>query len=203
MSCRNVCINWYVYTASTSWQRLLCLFVLLLAADRLPPELVGTLSSEASGVWSIKLVTFPCEASNLVWIVTNIRSNVSDKNKIALRCGMWEKYVSECDVPVPGIPGTGNFSFFWWYRYRYRKILVPEKSLGTGIGKIWYRKKSRNRYRINLVPEKSTGIGIENIWYQKKYRYRYRLKFWVSSHTDILTLTHLKIVISRVCWRKD
>ena len=45
--------------------------------------------------------------------------------------------------------------------------MVPEKSLGTGIGKIWYRKKvpepvsekfgtgkrSRNRYRKNLVPE--------------------------------------------------
>ena len=53
----------------------------------------------------------------------------------------------ECDVPVSGIPGTGNFYFFWWYRNRYRKKLVPEKSLGTGIGKIWYRKKSRNRYR--------------------------------------------------------
>ena len=76
----------------------------------------------------------------------------------------WERYdhlCAECDVPVPGIPGTGIFSFFCWYRYRYRKILVPEKSLGTGIGKIWYRKKSRNRYRINLVPE-------------KRYRYRYR-----------------------------
>ena len=45
----------------------------------------------------------------------------------------------ECDVPVPGIPGTGNVSFFWWYRNRYRKNLVPEKNLGTGIGKIWYR----------------------------------------------------------------
>ena len=45
--------------------------------------------------------------------------------------------------------------------------MVPEKSLGTGIRKIWYRKKvpeplsekfgtgkrSRNRYRKNLVPE--------------------------------------------------
>ena len=37
--------------------------------------------------------------------------------------------------------GTENFSFFWWYRNRYRKNLVPEKSLGTGIGQIWYRKK--------------------------------------------------------------
>ena len=35
--------------------------------------------------------------------------------------------------------GTENFSFFWWYRNWYRKNLVPEKSLGTGIGKIWYQ----------------------------------------------------------------
>ena len=33
--------------------------------------------------------------------------------------------IAECDVPVPGIPGTGNFSLFWWYRNRYRKKLVP------------------------------------------------------------------------------
>ena len=44
-----------------------------------------------------------------------------------------------------------------------------EKSLGTGIGKIWYQKKvsepvsekfgTEKRYRY-LVPEKSIGIGI-------------------------------------------
>ena len=33
--------------------------------------------------------------------------------------------------------------------------MVSEKSLGTGIGKIWYRKKYRYRYRKYLVPEKS------------------------------------------------
>ena len=82
--------------------------------------------------------------------------------------------------------GTGTEGeFFWWYRNRYRKKLVPEKSLGTGIGKIWYRKKVpepvsekfgtgkkyRYRYRKYLVPK-------------KKYRYRYRLKFWVPSYSD-------------------
>ena len=46
--------------------------------------------------------------------------------------------------------GTGNFSFF---------LVVSEKfgtgkSLGTGIGKIWYRKKSQNRYWKNFVPRK-------------------------------------------------
>ena len=43
------------------------------------------------------------------------------------------------------------------------------KSLGIGIGKIWYRIKYRYRYRKYLVLE--------------KYRYRYRLTFWVPSHT--------------------
>ena len=83
-------------------------------------------------------------------------------------------HAPEFDVPVPGIPGIGNFSFFWWYRNRYRKKLVPEKSLGTVIGKFWYRKKVpepvsekfgtgkkyRYRYRKYLVPEKSIGTGI-------------------------------------------
>ena len=63
---------------------------------------------------------------------------------------------------------------FWWYRNRYRNKLVPEKNLGTGIGKIWYwekvsepvsekfgtEKRYRYRYRKYLVPEKSIGIGI-------------------------------------------
>ena len=75
-------------------------------------------------------------------------------------------HLPECDVPVPGIPGTGNFSLFFG-------------GIGTGIGKNWYRKKSRNRYRKNLLPEKvsepvsekfgtgkSTGIGIGKIWYR-------------------------------------
>ena len=69
--------------------------------------------------------------------------------------------ITECDVPVPGIPGTGNFHFFWWYRNRYRKKLVPEKGTGIGIGKIWYRKKYRNRYRKNLVPEKVSEVVPE------------------------------------------
>ena len=46
--------------------------------------------------------------------------------------------------PVSKKIGTGKKS-----RNRYRKNLVPEKSLGTGIGK----KKSQNRYQKNLVPE--------------------------------------------------
>ena len=62
---------------------------------------------------------------------------------------------TECDVLLPGIHGTGNFSSFWWYR----KNLVPEKSLGTSIGKNWYRKKVSEKFGT----EKSTGIGIGSI----------------------------------------
>ena len=60
---------------------------------------------------------------------------------------------TNCDVPGKSI-GIG-------------KNLIPElesdkfntgKNLETGIGKICYRKKSRNRYRKYLVQEK--GIGI-------------------------------------------
>ena len=46
---------------------------------------------------------------------------------------MWMKVDAggpEYDVRVRGIPGTGIFSFFWWYRNRYRKN--------------WFRTKSRN-----------------------------------------------------------
>ena len=42
------------------------------------------------------------------------------------------------------------------------------KSLGTGIGKIWYRKKVSEPVSEKFGTEKSTGIGIENIWYRKK-----------------------------------
>ena len=70
--------------------------------------------------------------------------------------------------------GTGNFSFFLVVSEPVSENLVPEKSLGTGIGKIWYRKKVskavsekfgtekkyRYRYRKYLVLEKSIGIGI-------------------------------------------
>ena len=56
-------------------------------------------------------------------------------------------------------PECDKFSFFWWYR----KNLVPEKSLGTGIGQIWYRKKVSEPVSEKFGTEKSTGIGIENI----------------------------------------
>ena len=52
--------------------------------------------------------------------------------------------------PVSEKFGTGKK-----YRYRYRKNLVPEKSIGTGIGKIWYRKKYRNWYRKKINIKKA------------------------------------------------
>ena len=64
--------------------------------------------------------------------------------------------------------GTENFSFLWWYRNRYRKNLVPEKSLRTGIGQIWYRKKVSEPVSGKFGTVKSIGIGNENILYQKK-----------------------------------
>ena len=75
--------------------------------------------------------------------------------------------------------GTENFSFLWWYRNRYRKNLVPEKSLGTGIGQIWYRKKVSEPVSEKFGTEKELKIFSTG----KKYRYRYRPTFWVPSHT--------------------
>ena len=43
-----------------------------------------------------------------------------------------------------------------------------EKSLRTGIGKIWYHKKVSEPVSEKFGTEKSTGIGIGNIWYRKK-----------------------------------
>merc|ERR1712018_495124 len=79
--------------------------------------------------------------------------------------------------------GTGNCSFFWWYRNRYRKKLAPEKSLRTGIGKNWYRKKVSEPVSVKFCTRKSTGTGIEKFGTGKKYRYRYRLKFWAPSYS--------------------
>ena len=77
-----------------------------------------------------------------------------------------------------------GLGIYWRYRNRYRAFWVPEKSIGIGIGKIWYRKKVsvsvsskfgtgkkyRYRYRRYLVPEKSIGIGIA-----QNYGYRHTL----------------------------
>ena len=108
----------------------------------------------------------------------------------------------EFDVPVPGIPGIGNFSYFWWYRNRYRKKLVPEKSLGTGIGKIWYRKKVSEP-----VSEKfSTGKDFrrQNFGILKIYNgYRYRIG--INSYTTefIYMLYQCSSPKFFRCWRSQ
>ena len=40
-------------------------------------------------------------------------------------------FQAECDVPVPEIPGTGNFLSFFvtGKKYRYRKFFVTEKKV--------------------------------------------------------------------------
>ena len=61
---------------------------------------------------------------------------------------------AECDIPVPGIPVPGNSSIFLMVSEPVSKKFGTEKSPGTGLEKIWYRKKSRNRSRKKLVPKK-------------------------------------------------
>ena len=46
--------------------------------------------------------------------------------------------------------------------------MVPEKSLGTGIGKIWYQKKVSDSVSEKFSTRKNAGIVIETIWYRKK-----------------------------------
>ena len=73
--------------------------------------------------------------------------------------------------------GTGTRKLPVPERYLYREFLrflmvseqVSEKfgtgkSLGTGIGKNWYRKKVSGPVSKNFGTVKSTGIGIGSIW---------------------------------------
>ena len=76
--------------------------------------------------------------------------------------------------------------------YRYQDFLfllvVSEKlgtgkSLGTGIGKIWYQKKVSESVSEKFSTRKNAGIVIETIWYRKKIS--------VSVSFNILgTITH-------------
>ena len=91
-----------------------------------------------------------------------------------------------------------NFGILKIYNgYRYREFFIfssgivtgigkfgTGKSLRTGIGQIWYRKKVPYRYRKCLVPE-------------KKYLYWYRLTFWVPSHTALWVRLNVKWEIGK------
>ena len=102
------------------------------------------------------------------------RKNLVPKKNIGTSLEIFQNI---CVDLGPGlVPFPGFLHFFVWYRNRSRKNLVPkkvsepvskkmstEKSLGIGLDKFWYRKKSRNRSRKILVPKKSLGIGIVQI----------------------------------------
>ena len=60
------------------------------------------------------------------------------------------KIKTECDIPVPGIPVPGNSSISLMVSEPVSKKFGTEKSPGTGLEKIWYRKKSQNRYQKNI-----------------------------------------------------
>ena len=83
-------------------------------------------------------------------------------------------YWPECDVPVPGTPVPGNSSFFLMVSEPESKKFGTEKSLGTGIEKIWYRKRVSEPVSKNFGTEKSLGTGLEKFWYRKKSRNRSR-----------------------------
>ena len=75
--------------------------------------------------------------------------------------------------------GFETFPVLWLGTDSVSKKFGIEKSIGFGIGKIWYRKKYRIRYRKNLVSKKVSDSVSEKIWYQKKYWIRYQ-KYLVS-----------------------
>ena len=82
------------------------------------------------------------------------------------------------------------------YRHRDRNVsfilVVSElvskkfgKSLVTGIGKIWYRKKVLEPVSEKFGTDKKVLVSVLKIFGTgKKYRYWYRSTFWVPSHTD-------------------
>ena len=80
---------------------------------------------------------------------------------------MWMKVDAggpEYDVRVPGIPGTGIFLIFLWYR----KKLVPEKVSVSVTEKFGTGKKVSVSVSEEIGTGKSIGIGIGNIWYRNK-----------------------------------
>jgi len=83
------------------------------------------------------------------------------KTNISLFPADIHTYKPECDIPVPGIPVPGNSSIFLMVSEPVSKKFGTEKSLGTGLEKIWYRKKSRNLSRKILVPKKNIGASLE------------------------------------------
>ena len=133
----------------------------------------------------------------MIPIVTNNKIYFLNSLGTGIRKIWYRKKVSE---PVSEKFGTGadfccqNFGIQKisnGYRNRYREFFIFSGGIGTGIGKIWYRKKvsepvsvkfgigkkSRNRYRKNLVPKK-VPVSLSKIFGTGiKYRYRYHSTF--------------------------
>ena len=80
----------------------------------------------------------------------------------------------ECDVSVSKLLGFETFPFFWWFRIRYRKILESKK-VSVSVSE---------KFGI----KKSIGFGIGKIWYRKKVSDSVLFRFWVLSHTVCLPL---------------
>ena len=68
--------------------------------------------------------------------------------------------------------GFETFAIFLKHRIQYWKN--------------WYWNKYRIRYRKKIGIEKSIGFGIGNIWYRKKFWIRFRSDFW-HRHTLLVT----------------
>jgi len=77
------------------------------------------------------------------------------------------------DVSFSKVLGIETFPFFRWFRIRYRKNLVSkkvsdsvskkfsiEKSIGFGIGKIWYRKKVSDSVSFRFLVSSHTGVHL-------------------------------------------
>ena len=65
-------------------------------------------------------------------------------------------YILKVSEPVSCILGTGKK-----YRYRYRQNLVPEKSIGIGIVKIWYRKKVLVSVSLKIMGTVTLWLGVK------------------------------------------
>jgi len=106
------------------------------------------------------------------------------------------------------------FHFFWWYRYRFRKILVSkkvsvlvskkfgiEKSIGIGFEKKLVSKKVSVSVSKNFGIEKSIGIGFEKFCSHKNYRYRFR-KFLYWKRTQIFMIYSITLNLEQYEPRK-
>ena len=83
---------------------------------------------------------------------------LSQVSSLSARSLIWQ---AECDIPVPGIPGTKDFAPFWM-------VLAPVlEKIGPGkkyrYRKIWSRKKVPVLVPENLVPEKVPVLVLEQI----------------------------------------